>query len=439
MTRTQLLGAVSAAALSCLSVGANAQSVINGGGSTLAQFDYGLGAPNATPAGEFGLFNSSSPAPAATIGTYWEAGSGTGQLALLNDDLTCDITKALTGTATCAGVPGGANTVHYGASDATLSSTQIAGWATSSVGQSAAGDLIQLPSMGVAVAIPVVDAKFTKNYQITLDDNDLCGVFSGKITNFNQLSDFTKSKITAGAFNVVYRSDSSGTTFLLTNHLADANVCNSSNTASGFTFFATTTFATLFTTNGIAMPTTFIGESGSSKVQAELLTLTAALGYLTPDYTSVDSSAKLNVAAVASGAVEKGEPTVAEIIDALAAPVDGSNLTPPASQAQAQNPSAWVPLVQTVKKGYPIVGYTTFDFAQCYADPNVQASVIAFLNDHYTNSSYTKIQNSNGFVALTKSAAAKFLTAITNDILTNTNKYNTNFGNVTVCAGLAGR
>jgi hypothetical protein len=439
MSRSILLSAASAAALACLATGAMAQTTITGGGSTLAQFDYGLGAPNATPGTtEFGTYNGSNPA--VPFSTYWEAGSGTGQQSFITNNLTCDITKAQTGTATCSGNPGGANTVDYGASDATLSAAQLSSWASSSVGQSAAGDLIQLPSMGVAVAIPLTDTKFTKNYQITLNDSDLCGIFSGKLTNFNQLSDYTKSKIVAGAFKVVYRSDSSGTTFLLTNHLADSNVCTTGNTATGFKFFATTTFASLFTTNGVTLPTSFIGESGSSAVASELATLPQGIAYVTPDYTTVISkTSTLNVAAVASGSVAKGEPTVKEIIDALKSPVDGSNLNPPTTQAEAQNPTAWVPLIQTVKKGYPISGYTTFDFAQCYNNASVASSLITFLTDHYTNAAYTKIQNANGFVAVSKSGAAKFLQAIEDDILSNKEKFNTNIANTTACTGKTGR
>jgi phosphate transport system substrate-binding protein len=432
MTRSHLLGAVSAAALATLSTAALAQSVIQGGGSTLAQFDYGNGAPNNTPGTtEFGLFDAGSPA--ATFGTYWESGSGTGQLAFLSDNLSCDISKAETGTATCTGSAGGSNVTHYGASDATLSATQISSWATSSVGQSAAADLIQLPSMGVAVAIPVVDTGSTKNYKLNLTDNDLCGIFSGKLTDFSQLSGYKKAKIGAGAFTVVYRSDSSGTSFLLTNHLSA--VCNAGN--SNVTFTATTTFASLFP-NGTP-PASFVGESGSSNVQKELLALTQALGYITPDYTSVDGTAALYVASVTSGSAKKGQPTVKGLTLALANPVSGQNLTPPATQAEAANPSAWVPLIQTVKKGYPISGYTTFDLAQCYADPNVQSSIIAFLTDHYTNSQYTAVQKANGFVSVSSSGAVKFLQAIEKDILTNTSGFNTNIGNSTVCAGLAGR
>jgi phosphate transport system substrate-binding protein len=440
MTRSHLLGAASAAALTFFSTAGVAQSVIQGGGASSEQYDYGNGAPQDTPGTtEFGLFDATSPS--ATFGTYWESGSGTGQLSFLSDNITCDISKAETGTATCTGSAGGANVVHYAASDSVLSATQVSSWATSSIGQSAAGNLIQIPSMGVAVAIVVNNPKEKKNYQIDLTDSDLCGVFSGLLTNFNQLSGFKKSKFSAGVINVVYRSDSAGVSYLLTNHLSDPKVCTASNTAPNFVFKVTSTFASLFTNN--TPPANFVAANGNTAEEDILLGTDGpqplAIGYINPDYTSVYGTTTLQVASITSGTAKKGQPTVKGLTLGLANPVDGQNLTPPNSQAQAANPVAWAPLIQTVKKGYPIVGYSTFEFAQCYSDPNVTASLLAFLNDHYTNSQYTAVQKANGFVSVSSSGAVKFLQALQKDILANTNGYNTNIGNPTACAGLAGR
>jgi ABC-type phosphate transport system substrate-binding protein len=445
MTRFILLGAGSAAALAAFAHAASAQSILSGGGSTSSQFDYGNGAPTPTPGTtEFSIFNGSSPAPAATFSTYWESGGGTGQQGFIRNDLTCLISRATTGTTSCSGNVGGVNTVHYSTSDSVLSSAQVSSWATSSVGQSVAGDLIQLPSMGTGEAIPVNALKLKKNYQLVLDDNDLCGIFSGKLTNFNQLSDFTKSKITAGNFNVVYRTDSAGATFILTEHLSDPNVCNTSNTAAGITFVATTSFATLFP--GSKPPSNFYGANLADGVASFLEGTSTygaqpqAIGYITPDYTSViNKSSPLLVPSITSGKVKAGQPTVKDIILGLENPVDGTVLTPPSTQAQAVNPLAWVPVIQTVSKGYPIVGYTTIDLPQCYADPNVQAAMISFLTDHYTSPTYAAVQNSYGLVTIAKSGASKFLQAIEANILSNTTKFNANIGNITVCAGVSGR
>jgi len=280
MTRLHLLGAASAAALACLSSHAYAQqSTITGGGSTLARYDY---------VDEFTIFNGNTNG--ATFGTYYASGSGAGQTAFLTDDLSCDANK-VDGNNGGACDGGGAqgqpgNTVDYGASDATLSASQISGWATFTYGQPAAGNLIQLPSMGVGIAIPVVNTAVTKNGALILNDSDLCGVFSGKLTDFSQLTLGQGSVTpTAGAINVVYRSDGSGTSFLLTNHLSA--VCTTGNGGnSNITFTATTSFASLFQ-NGTP-PGNFIGESGSGGVAGELEDITSAIGYLSPDYTTVD-------------------------------------------------------------------------------------------------------------------------------------------------------
>jgi ABC-type phosphate transport system substrate-binding protein len=456
MTRTHLLGAASAAALACLSSFAQAEPYILGGGSTLAQFDYGNFYGQSPVSGEFSIFNAAKPT--ATFSTYWQSGSGTGQQAFIEDNLTCDISKVKSGTADCTGVAGKTgNTVDYGASDAVLSAAQISSWATSSFGQAAAGDLIQLPSMGVGISIPVVNSAVTTNGGATLSDNDLCGIFSGKITNFDQITDF-KNKL-KGAFEVAYRSDGSGTSFLLTNHLSA--VCTSSNTAAGITFTATTTFASIFPANGSGgynTPANFVGASGSGGVASYLAGCSSSgavangIGYLSPDFTTVDpdSSATLTCAnntveksplVVASVAIGDKSylPTYKEVQLGLDHVVLGTNKTPPSTAAEAANPALWVPLVQTVSEGYPIVGYTTFDFAQCYSNASVTKNVKLFLTDHYRKSAYATVQNNNGFLTLLQTKATTFVTAIDNYILANTKGFNTDIGDATACKGKVGR
>jgi ABC-type phosphate transport system substrate-binding protein len=442
MTRTHLLGAASAVALACITTAsAFAASTITGGGSTLAQFDY---------IDEFNVYNGSTTG--ATFGTYYESGSGAGQSGLLTDDLSCDINKVSGANGgncnggSSQGAPG--NTVDYGASDATLSSTQISGWSSFALGQAAAGNLIQLPSMGVGIAIPVQNSAVKTNGALILNDADLCGVFSGQITDFKQLT-VAKPSVTptSGPITVVVRSDGSGTSFLLTNHLS--KVCTTgAGGNSAITFTATTTFATLFPNS--TLPSNFSAQKGSSGVASTLTGLTSAIAYLSPDFTTVDpnSDATINgnkstlvVASVLNGKIAE-LPTTKNITAALARAVSGTTLTPPTTAAEGANPANWVPLIQTVSAGYPIVGYTTFDFAQCYADKTVGAGIIAFLNDHYTNASYTTPQSNNGFVTVANSGASKFLTAIRQHILSNKASapaWNTDIDDKTACAHVAGR
>ncbi len=492
MSRTHLLGAASAVALSFASTIAVAQvqpTSIQGGGSTLAAADYYK---------EFSTYNASGPVapfnnPDATAAAgnnqandalYWPSGSGTGQSAFLTDNLNADCLKVVPGDADCMSTtPGGVNTVDYGASDATFSTTQIAQWASSSLGQSAAGNLIQLPSMGVGISFPVVHQGVTANGATTahravagglvLTDTDLCGIFSGSITNWNATSAFTTSSKPAagqtnipGAFTVVYRSDGSGTSFLLLNHLAA--VCNSTNsafpnaTASSSGITPSTTFTSVFTNNATGVttvPSNFLGESGSGGVANTLSnyntmvpTLTNAIGYLSPDYTTVDPNSDarlvnlsgtsvkstLVVAAVKNGTLPY-VPYLADVTNALNHVKQGQNTKAPATAAQGANPTAFVPLIQLVSLGYPVVGYTTFDFAQCYQNAAVQTSLLNYLSLHYsTNATYNAIIHNNGFVAISSSGAKAFVGAITGGILSNTKKWNDNIGNTGVCKSVGG-
>lgn len=437
MTRTHLLGAASAVALAIAAPALAAPAAINGGGSTLAQYVYGNGAPNSTPApNEFTYWNGQATAK-AKFGTYWEAGSGTGQLSFLSDNLACDIFKATSSTSNCSSVAaGGTNTAHYGASDAVLSTSQTSSWATSTVGQSAAGNLIQVPTFGTPITVPVQDSNIGSpaNGDATLSDADLCAIFSGQISNFSSITD--SPGLGSGNFNVVYRSDGSGTSFLLTNHLSA--VCN----GKGYpiTFSATTSFASLFPNS--TPPSWFIGESGSSALAGELETLPNAFGYVSPDFTTIapNSTARINGApsTLVVASVNGVLPNTTQAALALNHPLTGQNLKPPSNATDAANPLLWVPLIQTVREGYPIVGYTTWDVAQCYSNAAVGAAVAKFLGFNYTNASYLTVQKNNGFVQISKSGASPFLKAITNDLLKNTSGFNTNIQNTGVCKSVGG-
>jgi hypothetical protein len=391
--------------------------------------------------------------PPAAFSTYWAAGTPVGQQAFFADDLTCDI-DAVTGAngGACAGPAGGANTVSYAASDAVFSTAQLATWATSSFGQVAARDLIQLPSMGAATAIAVKNQAIAANGALTLSDSDLCGVFSGKITDFDQIADSVVPPA-AGPITVFVRTDFAGTSFWLTNHLAA--VCNPGN--SNVSFTATSQFASLF--NG-ELPGNFVGLMGDNAVPSAMAgcdgKVTSALGYVSPDYTTIDpkSGARLScqvngsnrspllVAGIFVGSTAF-TPTFKNIAKGLTSPAIGTHLKPPGSASLAADPQNWVPIVQTVKTGYPIVGYTIFDFAQCYADPNVPAALTGynsggvtepgFLQLHYGNKTYQKIENENGYATLHQTAKTKFYASILANMLANTNGWNTDIGDAGIC------
>jgi hypothetical protein len=424
---------------------AAAPTTMNGGGGTAGEAFSGAN-------GEFALFDSAGGK--AVFGTFWMAGSGPAQKAFIIDDLTCDV-DAVTGAngGACAGPDGGLNnTVDYATAEATLTSYQIATWATGSFGQAEAGNLIQIPAFGIAPAIVVNDTNITTNGELALTDNDLCGIFSGQITDFSQITD-VKPAPAPGQFQLVYRTDANGLSFLLTNFLG--GVCTAGNTRPGITFTATTTFASLFPGGINTWIPDAVGQAGDAGVANYLSGLSdgavaQAIGYTSTGWTSLfpDSQAALSngthsalLVAALENAKVKYQPTIENVTKGLlsAKAATGENLTPPVNASEGADPSLWVPVTPVVTKGYPIVGYTEFVVAQCYQSAAVGKGVVAFLKDHYGNASYEAIQNANGFVSLKQVAANKFLKAIQDDILANDNSWNTNIADPTACAGLAGR
>jgi len=459
MSRDFLLRTLSAAALAAsFGPSAFAASTLNGGGATSPYGDYaGPNNSKGQPTSELSTYNASTTG--AVFGTYWSVGS-TGQTAFLNNDLTCDI-NYITGNngGKCSNTPGGADTVHYNFSDSALSSSSIGIWSTSSWGQSAAGNLIQIPALGTGEAIVVNDTNITANGQLELSDNDLCEIFSGGYTDFSQITD-SGTAPAAGAFKFVYRNDGAATTFIITSHLTQ--VCNASNTGNGLTFTPTTTFASLFPGgNPNADIPNAVGEKGNLGVANYIAglssgTIPQALGYVSPDWTSLPPSpdsflsnglrSPLLVAALFNGKTAY-LPTATNLtlgLDHVSVVAPGSPTNPPSTAAEGANPANWIPIIRATSAGYPIVAYGTLELAQCYSDKTISAALIAFLDDHYGSAAYKKIQKNNGLVGISKTKGASFLTAVKDHILANISSkkspaWNIDIGDATACAGLPGR
>jgi ABC-type phosphate transport system substrate-binding protein len=227
---------------------------VYGGGSTLAVNLYDRTAQAIATATGFGANalggGLNTPGPGGNELWYDADGSGAGQLAFLTQ------TAAVHG----ANPPG--TSVHFAASDAWLSAAQIAYWNTGAAGGTGygtpgtaggvapvriGGPLIQLPAAATAVVIGYANSGTAA--AVTLTDNDLCGIFSGRITDWSGIEARPGAthapKGLAGRLTVIYRVDDSGTSWLFTRHLARA--CTAANTAKGVTFTATRYFADIFT------------------------------------------------------------------------------------------------------------------------------------------------------------------------------------------------
>ncbi|VWC28986.1 phosphate ABC transporter substrate-binding protein [Burkholderia aenigmatica] len=407
---------------------------VQGGGSSLVAPTIGAIGNNATEIGLFGTNEGSF--------TYFSVGSGAGQNAFLNNQPTY-LSPGLTGT------------VDFANSDAALSSAQLTSYKTGTGLGVTNGPLIQIPYIVTPITVPVVNGPAVTStttpqttpgqaHSIALNDNDLCGVFSGKLTNWNQVTNpETGSAYTLNApITVVYRSDSSGTTELLTRHLVA--VCSAANTAPGVTFADSTNFTASFPT-GFPSGSNFVAASGSGGVRNQLVTYattttttTAAVAYLSPDYTNtylapqstVTTSASATQLPVASlrntGNGTYYAPTYANASTAL-----GSFAPPTTSKAAASNQANWVPNAGNPGSGYPVSGTSQIILSQCYADSNVKTAVHDFLNAHYTNASFASIVHGNGF----DTVPSNYQTAISNDFLSNASTWNLDIGNTSVCTG----
>jgi ABC-type phosphate transport system substrate-binding protein len=424
MTHKTLASTILAAALS-FGVAHAATTTINAGGSSLAAPTY---------IAEFQAYTKANP----TILFNFEAvGSGGGQKALLNNDITQFQPPNVTSSTLTFGTIVGTQ-VDIGASDSFFSSSQLTNPSTGSYTNSAAdGPVIQIPTFGTPITIPYNESLQTT--ALTLTDAQVCGVLSGKINDWHTLN----TKIPAGTtIQVVFRSDSSGTTFLLTQHLNA--VCTSTNSSFPTLPVAITkTFAGLFTNS--TPPSNFTGESGSQAVAMQMVATSGSFGYLSPDYTSIApksaSTTSLKVATLVNAKNGKSyTPSVANTETGLANGGAGStNAAPPSTLAAAMNPLYWVPAIPVTTSGYPIVGYTTMDLSTCYANKTAGTAINAFLTAQYQTASYKTIITNNGFAALSNTAASPYVTAVVADFLSNKNGYNLNIDNATTCASYPGR
>lgn len=401
--RNSLVAALSAVGMLSLSGAALAQQVVVSGGATLPQ-----------PLYQDEITNFPAPSFYSYVGT----GSGTGKTAFLGN------TPASFGRT---------GAVHWIGSDSILTAAQISDYLTTGLGKIGNpvghGPLIQIPSVGTPVTIsykgPTAD--------VTLSKAQLCGVISGKYTKWSQVGVTVAASL--DDFKVVYRSDSSGTTELLTRHLQA--VCGGD---SPIAFSGKSTFNQEFPGN--AAPANFISASGSGGVATAIATETSAITYLSPDpqftvalkqasltnfnngTTYTPSAANVSTALSSTAAL----PTAAGPVERNPAGADWAN---PNNQG---NPFNWIRSSVNPGAGYPIVGTTNFVLSQCYTDPAVTAAVKDFLTRHYAaNNTYPANH-------LLVPLAPANRTRVLNAFVTGTGSTaNLNVGNATVCGSYAGR
>ena len=165
-----------------------------------------------------------------TVGvSYCQGGSGVGRGVLVNTlNATANCGDYSTGTP--LGVSGSARKADFGGSDAPLGSGDVTNFnntAGSPAQQYSAlyNQLVQLPAVAGSIAMVYNNPDLTSGettYTLNLTRSDICGIFSGSITNWNQLTHTAGITLPSKPIKVVVRSDSSGTTFSMTNFLSAA-------------------------------------------------------------------------------------------------------------------------------------------------------------------------------------------------------------------------
>ncbi|SDU91995.1 phosphate ABC transporter substrate-binding protein, PhoT family [Pseudomonas mucidolens] len=370
---------------------------VNGGGATLPQPLY-----------------QTAGVLTAGFAPYIGVGSGNGKAAFLNNDYTKFV----------AGVTN--KNVHWAGSDSKLSAVELSNYA--SAHNAAWGKLIQVPSVATSVAIPF---NKTGSNAVNLTVDQLCGVFSGRLTNWNQITNSGRT----GTITVVYRKGNSGTTELFTRFLnAKCSVAQE-----GGTFAVTQAFDTSFSGGLPAGAINPLQQGALDTSEGVMTTLNAAQGritYMSPDYAATTLEGLDDATKVAR--VAGVSPAPANVSTAIGA------VTPPVVANRA-NQNAWVPVFAATANpadpsvvpypttGYPILGFTNLIFSQCYADAGQTSQVRTFFTRHYGSSALTNNDNAirnNRFVPL----PANWKTAIRDTFLTATNGLS--IGKSDVCNGI---
>ncbi|MBO9685296.1 MAG: substrate-binding domain-containing protein [Mitsuaria chitosanitabida] len=391
-----------AAGLMVVAGAASAQAVTSGG-ATLPQQLY------------TDIFTNG---PIQGVWSYNGTGSGTGKTAFLTNN---------------ASLFGKTGTVHIVGSDSALTSAEVTTYNSAyNTGASSTvanyGRLVQIP----AVATPVLlGYKETGVTALNLTTEQVCRVYAydANFRTWDKVATVADDGANGSTnpIQVVFRTDTSGTTELLSRFL---NAACGPYLPAGKSFTISNNFKTVVASaqsltaaddaNGDGLPDAWVGATGSSGVSSALAT-DHRLGYVSPDpvYTGSSNS---NVARINTFL-----PTAASIQSAISA------ITPPATALARANPLNWVPAYAVPTGAYPIYGTTNLVLGQCYAGGIGAGTSAAAVKDFVTklnNGAYDSKIASHNFVKL----PANWNTAIQQAFLTSGSTLE--IGATSVCAGI---
>ncbi|MEH1905743.1 MAG: substrate-binding domain-containing protein [Nostoc sp.] len=254
-----------------------------------------------------------------------------------------------------SGTPG---PISFAASD-----DPVAGTETVSGGR---GSYVQVPVIGVGITLAYNASGLTiPAGGIKLSRASYCGILNGSITNWNNTSisaDNGGAIIAILPIKVVHRTDSSGSTFVLTSHLNSA--CKPAATpgipaADVWKKGAGTT---------VSWPSTFIGASGGGGVATAIATTKGAIGY-------VDSATRLSKSLPAAVLRNKSGNYTAPSTSAITEALLGGTIV-----KYGANPNNRLIRIDNLNDptrplAYPISTATYFLFYDIYSDASIASGI----------------------------------------------------------------
>ncbi|HUA81640.1 MAG TPA: substrate-binding domain-containing protein, partial [Dyella sp.] len=172
-------------------------------------------------------------------------------------------------------------TPSFAGADSPLNSTDVSNY------QSVHGSTaypVQFPAVAGAITIAMnmktANGVVLSTANTNFSDAQLCSIFSGAVTNWNDPSLSSAFSLGSGdsipstAIAVQYRSDGSGTTFSFMNHLTA--VCPA---VSGNHFLANQTFTTAVSQFLSTLPSNWTGSSGNPAVTKAIASTAGSIGY----------------------------------------------------------------------------------------------------------------------------------------------------------------
>jgi len=408
-----------------------ATQTLYGGGATLPAIAYlgssfiGTNARLSNPQDdgslffEYGAFYAGTSSQAFT--SYCQTGSGAGRRSLVGTptsptnpnpqnpaDGACPSTFAIpVSPGNGFSAPAGQQDPDFVGSDAPLSATEYTIFNNSTKLATRKG-LVQVPAIVGAIGFSFKNSSASS---LSLTTAQVCQIVSGAISNWSQLGKPAKP------LTFVYRTDGSGTTFSLSNHLT--TVC------SGFGFRTSDTFVA----NGTGVVNTafanWVGASGNSGVQNTIAATDGAIGYgEVADTLARGGALKIAKYNGSSPTTSLKQPTLTVVsdqvitgLDANGRPVLGPAPLPAGATAgclQLATPDSYANVA-----GYPIIAVS---YLMTYQKNRVPTPLRKLLSSPYSSSvrnNVTTIDNSKAVPTPIKGSGFNYVKNSQSTVLNN--------------------